>query len=141
MRCSVGSDRRRLAPTARTTSDRGQAVVELALCLPVVFVVLLGIVQVAVVVRDELLVQHAAREAARAASVSTASRSASVAATRVLDGARLVGVSVGTSTGAGIVRVEVRASTRTDVPLIGALLGDVTHTATAVMAIEPLGPP
>lgn len=137
MRCSVGSDRHRRARTAGGARDRGQAVVELALCLPVVFLVLLGIVQVAVVVRDELLVQHAAREAARAASVSTAARSASAAATRVLDGARLAGVSVGVSAGAGIVRVEVSASTRTDVPLVGALLGDVAHTATAVMAVEP----
>ena len=72
-----------------------------------------------------------------AASVSTAARSASAAATRVLDGARLAGVSVGVSAGAGIVRVEVSASTRTDVPLVGALLGDVAHTATAVMAVEP----
>ncbi len=100
--------------------------------------VLLGVVQVAVVVRDELLVQHAAREAARAASVAgDARRSASTAAGRVLDGARLVGVAVEATVTADVVRVQVSALTRTDVPLIGGLLGDVAHRASAVMTLEP----
>ncbi len=119
-------------------SDRGQAVVELALCLPVVLLVLLGVVQVAVVVRDELLVQHAAREAARAASVAAnEGGSAQSAALRVLEGARLVNLRVRVSVGAGVVRVNVSAQTRTDVPLIGPLLGDVAHHAIAVMTLEP----
>ena len=41
----------------RRGHDRGQATVELALALPVLLVVLLGVVQVAVVVRDRLAVQ------------------------------------------------------------------------------------
>ena len=49
--------------------DRGQATVELALALPLLCVLLLAVVQVAVVARDQLAVQLAAREAARAASV------------------------------------------------------------------------
>ncbi len=119
-------------------SDRGQAVVELALCLPVVLLVLLGIVQVAVVVRDELLVQHAAREAARVASVAANSAGAGRnAASRVLESARLSDIRIGVSDGAGVVRVAVSARTRTDVPLIGPLLGDVSHHATVVMTLEP----
>jgi Flp pilus assembly protein TadG len=118
--------------------DGGQAAVELALCLPVVFVLLLGIVQVAVVVRDELLVQHAAREGARSAAVAADGRaSASAAALRVLEGSGLTGVGIASSTVGSVVRVEVRATTRTDVPLIGALLGDVDHGAAAVMTLEP----
>lgn len=125
-------------PRHTRAHDRGQAVVELALCLPIVFLMLLGVAQVAVVVRDELLVQHAAREGARAASVAaTAVDSASTAARRVLVSARLGGVRIGASTGAGVVLVEVHASTRTDVPLIGSLLGDVAHHATVVMTLEP----
>lgn len=121
-----------------TASDRGQAVVELALCLPVVLLVLLGVVQVAVVVRDELLVQHATREAARVASVAANSAGAGrTEASRVLESARLNDIRIGVSDGAGVVRVDVSARTRTDVPLIGPLLGDVGHHATAVMTLEP----
>ncbi len=43
---------------------------EFALVLPLVVLVVLFIVQAGLVVRDQLLVSHAAREAARAASVS-----------------------------------------------------------------------
>ena len=49
------------------TADRGQATVELALALPMVCLLLLAMVQVAVIGRDQLAVQLAAREAARAA--------------------------------------------------------------------------
>ena len=50
--------------------DDGQAAVELALVLPAVVLLLLALVQFALIGRDELLVVHAAREAARAASVA-----------------------------------------------------------------------
>ena len=54
--------------TAR--GQRGQAAVELALVLPLVALVLLAVVQVGLIVRDEVLVLHAAREGARAAAVA-----------------------------------------------------------------------
>lgn len=50
--------------------QRGQASVELALALPLVALILLAVVQIALVLHAQLLVTHAAREAARAASVS-----------------------------------------------------------------------
>jgi hypothetical protein len=46
--------------------QEGQATVELALLLPFVFGLLLLVVQVALVARDQLLLHHATREAARA---------------------------------------------------------------------------
>jgi Flp pilus assembly protein TadG len=46
--------------------------VELALVLPLVLLLLLGVVQVGLVVRDQILVVHAAREAAREAAVDPA---------------------------------------------------------------------
>ena len=42
------------------TRDRGQATVELALAMPLLCTLLLGVVQVAVVARDRLAVQLAA---------------------------------------------------------------------------------
>ncbi len=42
--------------------DRGQSTVEFAMILPLVALVLLLLVQAGLVVRDQLLVSHAARE-------------------------------------------------------------------------------
>ncbi len=65
---------------------------ELALLLPVLFVVLLAVVQVGVLARDRLVVQEAARAGARAASVSLDGgevRAAALRAAPGLDPARL----------------------------------------------------
>ncbi len=51
-------------------SERGSAVVEFALVLPLVLVLVLGIVEVAVVARSEIQLLHAAREGAREAAAS-----------------------------------------------------------------------
>lgn len=115
--------------------DRGQAAVELALALPLVCVVLLGVVQVAVVVRDQLVVQAAAREGARAAA--TASDPAAAAAAAVTGRGGLQHLEVRTSTEGGRVRVTVRYTDPTDVPLIGALLPDATVEADVAMVLEP----
>ena len=56
-------------PDRACLRTRGQATVELALVLPLVVFGLLAILQVGLVVRDQVAVVHAAREAARAASV------------------------------------------------------------------------
>jgi Flp pilus assembly protein TadG len=116
-------------------ADSGQAAVELALCLPLLFVFLLGIVQLVVVVRDQLAVELAAREAARAASVSaSAAAAAEAAATRTISLRPLL---VSTSSSESTLTVAVSHVTHTDVPLIGALLPDITVSAQATMALEP----
>jgi Flp pilus assembly protein TadG len=108
--------------------------VELALAMPVVLLLVLAIVQLAVVVADALQVQLAAREGARAASVAGAPAGAgSAAAGRVMGRGGLVSVSVG----GRVVTVTVTTINHTDVPLIGALLPDVTLSATVTMAVEP----
>jgi len=115
--------------------DRGQAAVELALCLPLLFVFLLGIVQVMVIVRDQLATQMAAREAARAASVTTSTGAAAQSSAEQAVSLRPLLVSVDTS--AEMVTATVSHLTHTDIPLIGALIPDITVTATATMALEP----
>ncbi|MEY2455598.1 MAG: hypothetical protein QOH64_1104 [Acidimicrobiaceae bacterium] len=118
--------------------DRGQAVVETALVLPLVVLFLLAVIQVGLVVRAQVLVTHAAREAARAAAVDpdpgAASRAAEGATS--LDSHRLrVAVSGRDGTGSRVqVRVEYQAAT--DVPFVGALVGDVTIEAEATMRVE-----
>ena len=123
------------SPTGSERRDAGQAAVELALCLPLLFMFLLGLVQLVVVVRDQLAVQFAAREAARAAAISlTPGTSADAAAARAVT---LRPLSVAMSTSADTVTVTVSHVTHTEVPMIGALLPDVTVTAEATMALEP----
>lgn len=72
--------------------ERGSAVVEFALLLPVVLLVLIAVVQVGVVVRDRLLLSQAARAGAREAAVEPsdgAVREAVFAAAPDLDESRL----------------------------------------------------
>jgi len=50
-------------------NERGSAVVEFALVLPIVLLVLLAVVQVGVLARDRLLLSQAARAGARTAAI------------------------------------------------------------------------
>ncbi|MGI9034059.1 MAG: TadE family protein [Acidimicrobiales bacterium] len=116
----------------------GQAAVELALVLPLVAAVLLAIVQVGLLVRDEVLVVHAAREAAREAAVEAAAgapRQAAVAGSGLEANRLQVDVS-GRGAAGSRVRVNVRYRAPTDVPLVGAAVGDVTLQASATMRVE-----
>ena len=62
--------------------ERGQATVELVLCLPFLFAILAGVVEVGLVTGDYVKLWHAAREAARAATVDPDPASARAAAER-----------------------------------------------------------
>jgi Flp pilus assembly protein TadG len=116
--------------------EEGQAAVELALCLPVLALLLLAVVQVGVVVRDEVAVVHAAREGARAAAVTGGGPSDAVAA--VHGAVRLDRGRLGVDASRGdVVRVTVVYRAATEVPLVGRLVGDVTLRSTAVMRPEP----
>ena len=116
----------------------GQAAVELALVLPLVVVVLLVVVQVGLVARDQILVVHAAREAAREAAVDGGAdvpRRAAVAGSGLAD-SRLSVTSTGRGAAGSRVRIEVRYKAPTAVPLVGAAVGDVTLEAGATMRVE-----
>lgn len=107
--------------------------------LPVLGLCLLALLQVGLVVRDQVLVVHAAREAARSAAVDpspSAAGLAAIAGSPGLDPERLA-VSVVRRGGPGDtveVRVDYRAPT--EVPLVGALMGEPELRATAVMRVE-----
>lgn len=115
--------------------DRGQASVEFALALPLVVVVVLGIVQLVVVARDQLAVEVAAREGARAAAVAGSPAAAAERAASAAISLRPLGVR--TSASGGDVTVTVTATNRTDVPIIGAVIGDIEVSASVTMAREP----
>lgn len=122
---------------ARPVSDRGQATVEMALVLPLVALFALGVAQVAVVAAHQLAVLHAARDAARAASVDTdAAGAADRAAHRATT---LRPLSISTAATDDVVTVMVSHRAATDVPLIGPLLPDVEVSARVTMARDPPG--
>ncbi len=118
----------------RAQGDTGQAAVEFAIVLPVALVAVLGIVQVGVALRNELAVNVAAREGARAAAVTTDMSAAATSATLAA-----VHLSIEVSTVANDRDVTVTATyvDDTDVAIIGAFIGPVTHTASVTMALEP----
>lgn len=114
--------------------DHGQATVELALALPVLVLVGLLVVQVAVIARDRLAVEAAARDGARAAAVAGRAEVTERAAQRAVALSPLQVAATGRD---GEVTVTVRYVDHTDVPLVGALLPDVAVTARSTMPFEP----
>ncbi|GIU99343.1 MAG: hypothetical protein KatS3mg014_0959 [Actinomycetota bacterium] len=124
----------------RTRRERGSAVVELALVLPVLFLVLLAVVQVGVIARDRLVLEEAARAGARAASVSLDEaevRAAVLRAASALDPARVELDIVREGAQGDVVAVEVRYRVRVAGPIAGWLLpAEVALRATAAMRQE-----
>ena len=115
--------------------EDGQATVELALALPLLCVLLLGMVQVAVIGRGQLAIQLAAHAAVRAAVVSADPAAAADAAAQRAVSLRPLKVEVATD--ATTITVTVSYVDHTDVSIVGALLADVTLAASATMAFEP----
>jgi hypothetical protein len=112
----------------------GQATVEFALLLPLLMTFLVLLFQVALVARDQVLVAHAARDAAREAAVTADPRAVHAAAHETLPGADVRVVRRGRPGERAV--VEVRYVSRTDLPLVGALLPDLTLRGRAVMRVE-----
>ena len=126
---------RQVRPAPRSTCpESGQATVEFALVLPLVFFLILAVLQTALVVRDYVATVHAAREAARAASVDRDPGAPRDAAHRVL---RRAHVEVGPRPAVGApIRVEVTYTSHTDLPLVGRLFPDPELHATVTMRAE-----
>ena len=121
-------------------SDQGQAAVELALALPAVFLLLVAVVQVGLVVRDQVLVVHAARELARELAVQEEGDEppdlkvlAAKATGDAIDPARLTIEAARVSTRIRV-RVGYRAPIR--VPLLENLARDVPIAAKAEVKRE-----
>ena len=118
----------------------GSATVEFALVLPLVLVVVLALVQVGLLVRDRLLVEAAARAAARAAAVQddpAAITSAALAAAPGLDPARASVETTRVGERGSPVTVRFLYAESFRVPLVGWLVGaGVTLTAEAAARQE-----
>ncbi|MEA2517711.1 MAG: hypothetical protein QOG16_1549 [Actinomycetota bacterium] len=120
----------------RSRDDRGQATVELALCLPLLALVATALVEVGSIAVDRTRVWHAAREAARVAIVDADPQTIRAAATRDIPS---ISVQVDPPPEARIQGepLHVHVTYQRDVvPLLGAVFGDVVMSADAVMRIE-----
>lgn len=118
--------------------EGGQAAVELVLALPLLALLLLAMLQVALVVRDQVLVTHAAREAAREAAVADdpgAGRRGALAGAR-LDPDRLEVRTAGRHGPGSRVTATVIYRSPTYVPLVGRMVGDVQVRASVTMRVE-----
>jgi Flp pilus assembly protein TadG len=124
-----------MTPAARAGQpDAGQTTAELAVIFPAVLLLALVLVQAALVLRDQLALTSAAREAARAASLDPDPGRAERAAAAVLPGAS---VSSEPRPAVGeLVRVRVSYRSTTAVPLVGPLLPDPVLVARAAMRVE-----
>ena len=123
----------------RARGDEGQSSVELALSLPFVFGLLLALVQAGLFVRDQVMVDHAAREAVRVAAVSgDVGRvlTAAAGASDALDPARLTVVVGGRGPPGSTVRVDVGYDDPIRVPVLGFLRSSVRLSASASILVE-----
>jgi len=115
--------------------DQGQSSVEFALVLPLVLILILGLLQVGVLVRDQIMVLGAAREGVREAIVTPDHGSITAAAGEAAPGLKLdVQVSRGTKRGEPA-RVSVTAPP-VQLPLVGKMVGGMTLKASATMRME-----
>ena len=123
----------------QTTRESAQATVEFALVLPVLVLVMWLGVESVLLARDQVLVTHAAREAARVAAVGGSDDEArSSAATRSgLEGQ--VGFSVVVAVNAGVAEATVRLEERSRLPLIGQLVPRLEVSSFVAMRVETSG--
>ena len=124
----------------RREIERGQASVELALVLPFVAVFALALLDLGLVLRDNVLCVHAAREAARALAVG---EDPVVAARRRSGLGDALSVTVDPSIGEAV--VELKLAPR--LPVLGRLVPGATLRQSAIMRMEVMpanvirGPP
>jgi len=122
----------------RVGHERGQATVELALCLPVVLFVLGALVEVGLIASDQVRLWHAAREAARSAVVD----SDRATALRAAEGAGFGSLRLSVHPEPALRRagdaltVDVEYDRPAVMPVIGALFERVDLAASATMRIE-----
>ncbi len=123
-------------PLSRLNQEEaGQSAVEFALVLPMMLLLILGLLQLGVMVRDQMMVLGSAREGARQATVTPDRGLIEQAAGRAAPGLRLaVQVDRGTARGEPA-RVSVKASP-VRLPLVGQMVGGLTLKGSATMRIE-----
>jgi len=139
------SRRAELTRLHRLRAERGIASVEFAVVLPLVLISLLLVVQVALVVAEQLIVQHAAREGAREAAVwndDTHARDAAIRAGHLDSNRAQIDVTPADRPVGTPVVLTIHYRVPMVVPYVGRFLpADVTLTASAEYRTEREPPP
>lgn len=123
----------------RTCGSRGQSTVELACILPIVVLCILLAVQAGVVMRDRLLVVHAARAAGRAVIVDPTASAAATALRRQGPPVDHASVSLRGSPRAGEVVTVVVRMRATQVPIVGRVVASTVLEEHLAVLIEGSG--
>lgn len=121
-----------------TRNEQGQATLELALCLPVVVILVAMLLEVGLLIRDDTRLWHAAREAARTAVVGADEVEVERAAELVAAGAVEVRIDPAPQQRQIGEPVEVTLVQRFAgyVPLVEELFRGVVLSAEATMRVE-----
>jgi Flp pilus assembly protein TadG len=125
--------------TARTSNQRGQAVIELALTLPLLLVVVFGIIDFGFMFQRYEAVTNAAREGARLGVLQGAGYTAVEAQNRAIDYLRASGLS-GTqrgSCGGAFLKNSVCAQmTTSTVPVVGSTPAKTVSQVTVIVEYD-----
>jgi hypothetical protein len=121
----------------RSEPDSGQATVELALVMPLIIGLLLIILNVGLVVRDQLAVWHAASAGARAASISP--DSPDVVQQAVEDEVGLRPLHLQIVRDEQLITVEVQYPRTLNVWLIKRIVPPLTLSASVTMHVQDVG--
>ena len=119
------------------TREGGQATLEVALCLPVIALVIAFLFEAGMLASDQTRLWHAAREGARAAAVEDDPGAVRAAAER--SGLKPLDIEVNPASGRIIgepVTVRVSYRPRAHLPLVGRILAGRTLRASATIRIE-----
>lgn len=124
--------------TCARDAEDGQSTVELALCLPVLAIVLGFVVEVGLIAGDQVRLWHAAREAARVAVVDSDRQAALDAAER--SGLSGLEISIEPAPEFRVqgrpLTVQIQYSPPGRVPVVGTIADGVSLDAEATMRIE-----
>ena len=121
----------------RSEPDSGQATVELALVMPLIIGLLLIILNVGLVVRDQLAVWHAASAGARAASISP--DSPDVVQQAVEDEVGLRPLHLQIVRDEQLITVEVQYPRTINLWLIKRIVPPLTLSASVTMHVQDVG--
>lgn len=121
---------RRSAPGNRGSNDGGVASVEFALVVPLLVLLLFGLVVAGSVYLDQLNLQSAARNAARAGSISSATACTTAQAELAAQSVGNLQCNVLGTCSTGGFRVELKANRTVTVPLLGDRNVNLTATST-----------
>lgn len=118
--------------------EPGQATVEFALVLPLLFLFSLSVVQVGSVANDQLALGHASRTAARALSLAdvTDQNAEQIALDTVQNSVTLDPVDVDIELNENTARVTLIYRRQINIPIIGNLFNALTLRATTTMPRE-----